>query len=298
MLYTELYKVFYFTAICRNISETAEMLYISQPAISKSIKKLEALTGCILFIRNSRGVTLTTEGKVLFDYVKTAFESLENGERMLEKLKKRTEGIVKVGISNTLCRYFFLPHLEAFHLRYPGIRIQIINRTSPETLKLLEQGLLDFGIISIPLDKGDLEYIELMTIQDIFVAGKKYEIDQTPLPIERLLDFPLMMLEDRNLSRTYIDEYFKDNNIEFTPEIEISSMDILIEFAKIGLGIAAVIKGFVSEELSAGALKEIPVCPTMPPRKIGIVLKKDIPISLASQTFIQFLEHRGMVLVC
>ncbi|MDR3585088.1 MAG: LysR family transcriptional regulator [Desulfosporosinus sp.] len=290
MLHTELYKVFYFTAMCRSISEAAVRLYISQPAISKSIKKLETLTGCTLFIRNSRGVTLTTEGQVLYDYVKSAFETLNNGEMMLEKLKKRTEGIVKVGISNTLCRYFFLPHLEAFHYQYPGLRIQIINRPSPDTLKLLEQGQLDFGIISIPMDKGDLEYIELMTIQDIFVAGRKYNIPESALPLEKLVSYPLLMMEDKNLSRIHIDDYFKANHLSFTPEIEISSMDILIEFAKIGLGIASVIKSFVSEELALGTLKEVPVFPAIPQRKIGIAMKKNIPVSLATQSFIAFLN--------
>ncbi|ODA40598.1 LysR family transcriptional regulator [Desulfosporosinus sp. BG] len=290
MLHTELYKVFYFTAMYRSLSEAAQMLYISQPAISKSIKKLEALTGCTLFIRNSKGVTLTTEGQILYDYVKSAFETLHNGEMMLEKLKKRTEGIVKVGMSNTLCRYFFLPHLEAFHYQYPGIHIQIINRPSPDTLKLLEQGQLDFGIISIPMDKGDLEYIELMTIQDIFVAGRKYDIPDCALPLKKLVSYPLLMMEAENLSRIHIDDYFRANQLSFTPEIEISSMDILIEFAKIGLGIASVIKSFVTEELALGILKEIPISPAIPERTIGIALKKNIPVSLASQSFIAFLK--------
>jgi DNA-binding transcriptional LysR family regulator len=290
MLHTELYKVFYFTATCRSLSDAAQRLYLSQPAISKSIKKLESLTGCTLFIRNSRGVSLTTEGRILYDYVKSAFETLHNGEMMLEKLKNRTEGIAKVGISNTLCRYFFLPYLEAFHYQYPGIRLQIINRPSPDTFRLLEQGQLDFGIVSILLEEGDFDYIELMTIQDIFVAGRKYDIPENVLPLEQLGRYPLLMLEAKNRSRLYIDDYFKANHLSFTPEIEISSMDILIEYAKIGLGIATVIKNFVSEELAQGILKEIPLSPAIPQRKIGIAMKKDIPVSLASQSFIAFLN--------
>jgi DNA-binding transcriptional LysR family regulator len=293
MQYTELYKVFYFAGLCGNISEAAKRLNISQPAVSKSIKKLEILLKCTLFVRNARGVIFTAEGRVLFDYVKSAFETLDNGERMLEKLKKRTDGIVKVGISNTLCKYFFLPYLEAFHDHYPGIRFQIINRPSPETLQLLEQGKIDFGIISIPMDRGDLDFIELMTIQDIFVAGKKYDSPLVPLPVQQLMHYPLLMLEEKNLSRSYVDEYFRNNHIEFTPGIETSSMDMLIEFAKTGLGIAAVIRGFVGEELASGILKEIPVYPALPPRKIGIATRRNIPISLASQSFISFLRKTG-----
>jgi DNA-binding transcriptional LysR family regulator len=291
MLFTELYRVFYVTGLCGNISEAAKRLYISQPAVSKSIHKLETLLKCPLFIRNARGVVFTAEGQVLFDYVKSAFETLETGESMLHKLTQRTDGVVKVSISNTLCKYYFLPHLEAFHQQYPGIRFQIINRTSPETLKLLEGGKIDFGIISVPQDRGDFEFIELMTIQDVFVTGKKYDIPTTPLPVEGLKNYPLLMLEEKNLSRSYFDAYCKNNNLEFTPEIEISSMDMLIEFAKIGLGIAVVIKSFVAAELASGALKEIQVNPPLLPRKIGIATKSNNPISLASQSFIAFISR-------
>jgi DNA-binding transcriptional LysR family regulator len=246
---------------------------------------------CPLFVRNARGVVFTAEGQVLFNYVKSAFETLENGESMLHKLTQRTDGVVKVGISNTLCKYYFLPHLEAFHRQYPGIRFQIFNRTSPETLKLLEGGKIDFGIISVPQDRGDFEFTELMTIQDIFVTGKKYNIPTIPLPVAQLKHYSLLMLEDKNLSRSYIDNYCKNNNLDFTPEIEISSMDMLIEFAKIGLGIAVVIKGFVAAELASGALKEIQVNPPLLSRKIGIATKSNNPISLASQSFIAFLSR-------
>ena len=291
MIHTELYKVFYYVAECRNITEASEKLFISQPAVSKSIKKLESLTGCPLFIRSSRGVSLTTEGQILYDYVKSAFDTLHNGELVLEKLKTREEGLTRIGISNTLCRYFFLPHLETYHYRYPGIRIQIINRTSPETLKLLEKGAVDFGIISIPSDTEDFEYIPLMTIQDIFVSGRKYAMTDEAFPAVRLLEYPIMLLEDKNVSRLYIDSYLKSNQIAFTPEIEVSSMDILIELAKIGLGVGAVIKNFVQDDLASGSLIEIPVIPPLPERKIGIVYKKNIPLSLASQSFITHLKN-------
>ena len=176
MLDAELYRVFYTIAECGNISEAAKCLCVSQPAVSKSIRKLEGLTGCTLFVRSSKGVSLTTEGNILFEYAKNAFEHLDNGEQIIKKIKNREEGIVKIGISNTLCKNYFIPHLEAFHQKYPGIKIQVINRTSSDTLKLLEQGMIDFGIISIPKENSQFDFMELMTLQDIFVAGKQYPL--------------------------------------------------------------------------------------------------------------------------
>ena len=289
MLHTELYKVFYYVAKYSNISKAAKALFISQPAVSKSIKNLENLTGCILFIRSSKGVSLTTEGEILFNYAESAFKSLENGEKIIEKLNNKQDGIIKVGISNTLCKYYFLPHLQSFHKLYPNIKIQIINRPSPETYYLLDEGKIDFGIISIPNTPLNYKYIPLMSIQDVFVANNKCYPSNTRLSVNDLLSLSIMMLEKGNQTRIYIDDFLNKNGVKLTPEIEISSMDFLIEFAKIGIGVACVIKEFVQDELNSGMLKQLHMVPELKPRKIGLVLKKNIPLSIASTTFIDLL---------
>jgi DNA-binding transcriptional LysR family regulator len=291
MIDAELYRVFHIVAGCGNISTAAGQLFVSQPAVSKSIKKLEDLTGCTLFVRSSKGVKLTTEGRILFDYVKNGFEHLMNGEQVLKKIQKGQDGLVKVGISNTLCRYYFMPHLEEFHRRYPGIRIAIVNRTSPETLKLLEQGLIDFGIISIPQDTSRFTYHELLTIQDVFVTGGQHPELQNPVSLECLSRYPLMMLETDNVSRIYVEAYLAENRVALKPEIEISNMDFLIEFAKIGLGVAVVIKNFIKEELQQCFLTEIPVTPPIPSRKIGIVTPENLPLSTAAKIFIDSIRE-------
>lgn len=286
MIDAELYKVFYTVGRCGTVSGAAGNLHVSQPAVSKSIRKLEDLTGCVLFARSSKGVTLTTEGQLLFEYVRNGFEHLQNGERILKKIREKGQGVVKVGISNTLCRYYFLPHLEAFHQKYPGIKITIVNRTSPETLKLLERGLIDFGLISIPRERAPFVYRELVTIQDAFVAGKRFPELQGTVPLHTLSRYPVMLLEKDNVTRSLIDAYLDENGVALQPEIEIGSMEFLIEFARIGIGIALVIRNFVEEELRQGLLREIQVKPAMPPRKIGIVMPKNLPLSIAAGTFI------------
>lgn len=291
MINTELYRIFYYVAISKNISKAAVKLYITQPAVSKSIKKLEELSGCTLFIRSSKGVILTSEGEIIFEYVQRAFKELLSGEKIIEKLNNRTEGIVKIGISNTLCKYFFLPLLERFHKRYPGIRIQIINRPSPETYALVHEGKADFGIISIPENKLSYKYIPLMRVHDIFVIANNDEIEDKAFSIKDLEKFPLMMMENGNQTRIYVDKFLEEENIQINPEIEIGSMDFLIEFAKIGLGVACVIKEFVVDELKEGTLKELPLKKSPRPREIGILLKENFPLSIAAKTFVEFLRE-------
>jgi len=290
MIDAELYRVFHMVAACGNITEAAGQLFVSQPAVSKSIKKLEDLTGCTLFIRNSKGVRLTTEGALLYDYVKIGFEHLQNGERVLQKIRNRSQGLVKVGISNSLCKYYFIAYLEAFHQKYPGIRITIVNRTSPETLRLLEQGLIDFGIISIPRKRSSFTYHELLTVQDVFVASRDYPHLQGRVSLETLCRYPLMTLEKDNVTRSYIDDYLAKHQVVLQPEIEIGSLEFLVEFARIGLGVALVIRNFITEELSQGLLREIHVTPAMPSRKIGIVMPGNLPLSIAAGTFIDFIR--------
>ena len=292
MIDAELYRVFHRVADCGNISTAATQLFVSQPAVSKSIRKLEELTGCTLFVRRPRGVELTTEGQILFDYVREAFGHLENGEKMLKKLRDREEGLVRVGISTTLCRYVLLPHLEAFHQRFPGIRISIVNRTVADTLKLLAQGLIDFGIISIPVDQAGFTFHELLQIEDVFVAGRDQPRPAGPVSAAALKSWPLMMLEKDNVSRLYVDGRLAEQGVVLQPEIEVGSMDFLIEFARIGLGIALVIRNFVEAELRQGVLVEVPLLPPIPPRTVGIAVPAKLPLSRAAEAFIDFLQER------
>lgn len=287
----ELYKTFYCVAKNKNISKAADELYVSQPAISKAIKKLEHELDCTLFLRSSRGVVLSKEGEILFKHVEKALTEFALGEELIEKIKTNDYGTVRVGVSNTLCKHYLIPYLEAFHEKYPNIKIVVINNTTNKTLELLNHGKVDFGIVSSPFKYEEYEFDELMKFHDIFVVkqGKYPELLKQP-SLQALSDYPLMLLEPDNITRQYIDRFLEENDVYLHPEIEIGSMDFLIEFAKIGLGVASVIQEFVTSELEQGILVEIPVKRKPKSRSIGIVTRKDIPISMASKRFIEFLR--------
>ena len=203
------------------------------------------------------------------------------------------QGEIKIGVSTTLCKYFLIPNLKPFMNEYPNVKIKIINKTTFDTLRLVEEGEIDFGIISRPFNYEGYNFIELAKIQDIFVAEKEYINSFNPEELKDIfLNCPIMLLEGDNITRKYIDEYFKENNILVKPEIEISNMDFLIEFAKIGLGVAAVIRAFVEEDLLKGNLVEVPMPHGIPERTIGIVSNKKIPLSIAAQTFISYIKNK------
>lgn len=285
------YRIFYTVANTGNISKAAKELYISQPAISKSIQKLEDSVGCKLFSRSSRGVVLTDEGQLLYEHVSEAFDTLTIGE---EKLKRSIElgiGHLKIGVSSTLCKYLLLPYLKEFIHQNPHISISISCQSTNETLQLLEDNKIDIGLIGKPDNLRNIHFDYLEEIEDIFVAAKDYlrNLKARGVPKDSiLLNSTLMLLDKNNMTRQYIDDYLQDNQIVIKDSIDISDMDLLIEFARIGVGVACVIRNFVKADLENGTLIEIPLGFPIHKREVGFAYKTTTKPSKSLAEFIRF----------
>lgn len=141
-----LYHIFYTVAKCRNISGAARQLFISQPAISKAISRLEQNLNTTLFLRSSRGVKLTETGEILFRQVESAFDAICQGEEQLRKVQELGMGHLSIGVSSTLCKYVLLPYLSRFTRENPHIQISISCQSTYQTMEALEKGLWISGL--------------------------------------------------------------------------------------------------------------------------------------------------------
>ena len=285
------YRIFYTVANTGNISKAAKELYISQPAISKSIQKLEESVGCKLFSRSSRGVVLTDEGKLLYEHVSEAFETLTLGEEKLNRSIELGVGHLKIGVSSTLCKYLLLPYLKEFIRQNPHISISISCQSTNDTLKLLEDNKIDIGLIGKPENLKNIHFDFLEEIEDIFVAAKDYLRNLKARGIQKdhiLQSSTLMLLDKNNMTRQYIDDYLQENQIFIKDSIDISDMDLLIDFARIGVGVACVIKNFVREDLENGTLVEIPLGFPIHKREVGFAYKTTTKPSKSLAEFIHF----------
>ena len=282
------YRIFYEVARCGNISRAAKELYISQPAISKAIGKLEESLGTRLFLRNSRGVQLTPEGNVLYQHVAAAFDSLSRGEKELKRIHDFHIGQLKIGVSNTLCKYVLLPYLKSFVEKYPHVNITIESQSTAHTLEMLEARKIDIGLVAEPRARRGLNFTPVMEIHDGFVCTPAYMENLTlregPAP-DIFKTGNIMLLDRSNMSRKHLDTYLSDRDIEVNQLLEVTDMALLIEFARIGLGIACVILDFVSDDLKNGTLMEVPLDAPIPRRVIGFAC----PPQDQSQTLREFL---------
>ena len=287
------YRIFFEVAKQGNISKAAESLYISQPAISKTIVRLEDNLNVKLFKRNSRGVSLTEEGEVLFRHVQEAIHHIEEAENALQKMKDYHIGHLDIGASTTLCRYILLPYLKKFMEEFPNIQINLKNQDSAKNIQVLEAQDIDIALVAIPKHLSPNQKVILeQEVEDIFVASPKYIENLKALHGNNFSLFQnatVMLMDDKNVSRHYIDMYIRENQLDFKQVIALNTMDLLIDFAKIEMGISCVIRSFVEKDLENGSLVQIDIAPPIPRRKIGFMYHAN-NCSKSLESFISFLE--------
>lgn len=288
----ELYKVFYAVANAGNITKASKELYISQPAISKSIKNLEDSLGGQLFIRTKRGVVLTEEGKEFYNYIKQAMEYIYSAENKFTELVNLDVGTIKIGISTSLTKEFLLQYLKVFHNLYPKIDIQIITNLTSELILKLRNGLLDIVILNLPsIEYGkDIEIIKCKDIQDCFVVNNNYlNLTNKKIDIKELTDYPLILQIKGSNTRSFIDDFALKNNVILKPNFELASSTLVVDLAKIGFGIGYATKDYINNEIKNKELYILDVNPKIPKRSIGLTISNNHLPSFSAKKLIDII---------
>ncbi|MDM5250939.1 MULTISPECIES: LysR family transcriptional regulator [unclassified Lysinibacillus] len=289
----DLYRVFTVVAKNNSFSSAARDLYMTQPAVSQAMMQLEKELGTRLFNRTPKGVTLTTEGRLLYEYTNSALGLLDAGEEKLLEFKNLTTGQLKIGVGDTISRFFLMPYLEAFHTMYPNIKLQMLNGTTSEICNFIKSGEVDIGLCNFPIEDQALQLTACTEVQDIFVCGEKYKtLASKSLSLEDLLKFPLVFLEKKSNSRKYVENYLFARGIHIEPEFELGSHDLVLEFARSNLGIACVTKEFSKDYLQRGLLYELTLTESIPARSIGMCYLKSVPLSRATLKFVEIIEQK------
>lgn len=288
----ELYRVFYIVAKVKSISSAAKELYISQPAVSRSIKQLEEKLSKQLFFRTPRGMQLTHEGELLFKYIEQAYNLISIAENKFIELQHTVDGEVRVGVSTTVFSSYLLPFIKVFHDNYPNVKINIKNKSTYEIVDILKNNEVDFGIVDLPIDESDEFNIrEMWTVQDCFICNEKYKfLLDKPISIKELENYPILLREKNRNTRIYIDKVFEHYGVHIEPELEMTGHHAMIEFVKMGFGIGCVVRNFIEDELKKSILYELKTIEEIPSRKLGIITLKGAHLSTAAMKFIDYLQ--------
>lgn len=288
----ELYKVFYHVASTLNFSEASKQLYISQSAVSQSIKTLERKLDQTLFIRSTKKVQLTPEGEILMRHVEPAMNLIQKGETQLLDAAS-TGGQIRIGASDTICRYFLIPYLERFHKAFPGAHIKVINQTSMKCAELLRNGLVDLTVVNFPNNHlgTTTSAMRIKKFRDVFIAGNTFQkLKGETLTFSQLLKYPILMLDKNSTTNEFLHQVFQQHQLDLVPEIELTSNDLLIDLARIGLGIA-----FVPDYCISPDSEDVFILRTkeeLPERELAIAYNEHLPLSRASMEFLSYFRDK------
>ena len=289
----ELYKVFYHVASTLSFSEASKQLFISQSAVSQSIKTLERRLDQTLFIRSTKHVQLTPEGEILLRHIEPAMHFIRRGEAQLLDAAA-TGGQIRIGASDTICRYFLVPYLERFHRDFPSAHIKVINQTSIKCVELLETGQVDLIVTNYPNQYlSNVSSIKkIRTFKDVFIANKSFEqLKGQKLSYEQLSKYPILMLDKRSTTSEFLHRLFQQHHLDLVPEIELTSNDLLIDLARIGLGIAFIPDFCIQEPNDDLFIVETEE--ELPTRELVIAHNEQIPLTKASEEFLNYFEDCG-----
>lgn len=287
----EYYKVFYYVAKLGSLTLAARRLSISQPAVSQSLKQLEASVGAKLFSRTSKGVKLTAEGELLYSYASKGYEQILLGEKKLSQMLNLELGELRIGASDMTLRFYLLPYLERFHEQYPGIKVHVTNAPTPETLTYLKDGKIDFGVVSDPFEEAEgIQALPVKEIEDIFVAGCKFiQYKNKTLNLCELEKLPIISLEKRTSTRSYMDSYLLENGVVMNPEFELATSDMIVQFTLRNLGIGSIVKDFAAGYLESGKLFSLRFNKIIPKRHFCVVTDNKNPLTAAARSILEMI---------
>ncbi len=284
----ELYKVFYHVATTLSFSEASRQLYISQSAVSQSVKTLEKKLGTPLFIRSTKSVQLTPEGETLLRHIEPAIQLIRQGEINLMEAGSLGGGQLRIGATDTICRYLLIPYLNQYHKLYPKVHIRIMNQTSLKCVDLLESGQVDLIVTNYPNSRmGNREQIQVISeFHDVFTASRAHypQLENRRVSLKEIQNYPILMLDRHSTTNEFLHQMFRREQLELIPEIELDSNDVLLDLASIGLGLAFVPEYCLTDH---NKLYPIRLAEEMPSRKVVLATSGNVPITQAAREFLQ-----------
>ena len=293
----EYYKIFYYVAKYENLTKAATALKTSQPAVTRTIHKLEGELGCRLFTRSKTGMKLTPEGRTFYGYVAAGCAQFFKGENDLSNLISLENGTIYISATETALHCYLFQAMEEFNSLYPNVRFKILNNSTTESVNAVKEGKVDLAFVSANLQVArPLRMKILRKYRDILIAGKRFEelkAGKEELSLKELVSYPWISLTAETITRRFLNEYFEKNGLTFAPDMELATTDMILPAVRHNLGLGFIPAEFADAELESGQVFEIKVKEKLPERNIVLIYDMEYPQSIAAKEFQKFLKEKG-----
>lgn len=295
MVNLELYRVFYTVAKCGSLTKAAQELFISQPAVSQSIKQLEGQLGIALFNRTHRGMELSAAGgKLIYKQVEEALRLLDEAENTLSELQTTATGTIRIGATDSIFYHVLADKIALYNQKYPAVKFELISSTSPYTVSQLKEGKCDIAFVNLPMEDDDVKfYGTVCHLSDVFVAGERFsDLKGDPIPLKRLQELPVLMIEENTVARRSLSAFLDNLGIQLHPDTEVANWDLMIKLAVKGMGVGCIPREYCQKQLADGTLFELNISPALPVRGVGIALLRNVQLSFAMKEFLAMFNEQ------
>lgn len=286
------YRIFYYVAKSKSFTRAAKLLMSNQPNITRAMNKLEQELDCKLFVRSNRGVTLTPEGKKLFEHVKIAQEQLEAGEDEIIHGRNLESGFVSIGSSEIALHILLLPVLREYRRKHPHVHIQVTNQTTPQAIEALKRGLVDMAVVTHPdILPKPYKVQPIKAIQEILVAGNNYsELKGRNVSLRQLVDYPFISHGRDTRTYEFMNNIFAECNLTFRSDIEVATTDQILPMVQYELGLGFLPDSFCKDAIYRGEVFQVQLEERIPKRYICLIQDESRTMSIAAKELIQMLK--------
>ena len=290
----EYYKIFYYVAKYGNLTRAANVMRTSQPAITRTIHNLENELGCRFFIRSKKGVELTPEGKMFYDYVSAGCAQFFKGENELSSMVSLENGTIYISATETALHCYLFQAMEEFNKKYTNVHFKILNNSTKESIQALKEGKVDLAVVSAPFHIAKpLKIMKVCTYHNVLIGGKKFEhLGGRNISLKELSQYPWVSLTSDSITRNFLNEYFENHGLVFAPDVELATTDMILPAVRHNLGIGFIPEEFASADMKAGEVFEIKMEEKLPEKDITLIYDSEYPRSIASKAFQKYLENR------
>ena len=288
----DLLRTFKVVAYYGNVSRAADKLCLTQPSVTKAIKKLENQLNTHLFVREKKGMELTDTGKALYRYIIDSINTLDNVELIAKNLNENDIGKLRIGAGESVTRSILKKSIVEYKKLHPGITIELLNLSSDQLYNDLRYGRLDIIFLNstVIVNQNKYKCFKLIDIEDCFFTTPEFHKDIKNITnLKSILSQSLVVQNERYDTRTFLNTICIKNNIQLKPTIEVDRHALLVEFVKEGLGIGFATKQYIESYLNSGELEEINVNFNIDKRYINCVYKNDKNIKV--KKFLELLKY-------
>lgn len=290
----EYYRIFYYAAKYKNLTQAAQTLHSSQPNISRTIRLLENGLGCSLFIRSNRGISLTPEGERLYTHVKAAVERIQFAENEISQSASMQNGCVTIGASETALRMVLLPALRQFKQNHPKIRIRILNHLVIQALDSAKRGEVDLSVVVTPpvIERPLLSH-PILRFRDILIGGPSYKAFQGKcLTLRELATHPLISLRENTVTFQFYEDFYRRHGLMLLPELQAATTDQILPMVKNDLGVGYIPEIYAEDALEKGEVVRLTLAEEIPVREVCFIENELYPLNIAAK------ELKTLLLKC